>query len=226
MVDTKHIDVISTAWQNGITMFHAHRPTAALTATIRSAWRILSLMILFALLTVTPFTGDRPATAEDLFTRTDELMCSDVRVKAVTTCTQDSQPIAFAECRDQHFFFINQKTGVVSRLKGSGSLVERFDAQRRKLGKSLNALATEWACFQGKGGMYIYIGYGSGGSCVECEWDEIHNLRGKTLASDRGSARTKDAKIIKFNKTYDSLGLPQPWPRDSVLRIQLFKGDR
>ena len=57
-----------------------------------------------------------PLCAEELYTRTDELSCGNTVVQAFTTCTEDSHDPKTAVCTDQHFVFINKKTGAADKV--------------------------------------------------------------------------------------------------------------
>ena len=128
------------------------------------------------------------ASGEGLYTRVDELSCGSTVVKAFTTCTEDSRDLDTAVCADQHFIFINKRTGAVVKVEASGKPVVDRDLAGGKIKIKYDALARDWACMELEaGGSFVYLNYsqkwepadGSSG------WEELLNLKGKRLASNR-----------------------------------------
>jgi hypothetical protein len=178
----------------------------------KGAWALAFFSILLLFMS-TAVSG------EGLYTRKDELQCGDVLVQAFTTCTQE--PVALLpDCTEQHFIFSNQRTGTSVRIKASG---EKAEEQIGTM-KILSGLAGDWACIQGKAGLYVILNYWTGGNCGPCEWSEVFDLKGRRLATDRG-AKT-EANNGRFKKKWDALGLPQPWPRNSFTSIKVLKTDK
>ncbi len=171
------------------------------------------------------------AHGEGLYTRTDELACGNALVQTFTTCTEDSETPVFAACVEQHFLFLNQTTGSTVRVEASGDpFVDQHSYQARsemwlkqRFGIWLNGLAVDWACLQGKAGPYVVIGYIIG-DCRACGFDDVFDVNGRKVASSK-NADTDDEKTAYENK-WHSLGLPEPWPWDPFVSIQLFKEDR
>lgn len=161
------------------------------------------------------------------YAKTDELLCGDVKVRAITTCTEDSVRPYPKKCTDQHFIFINKMTDKIVNVKGSSEYYnanfDEVDEYGKKINKWIGAWAYSWACVQGRKEPYIIIMYSGGGSgnCDGCEWAEIYNLNGKLLISDKGKPREK--KIKEFKKVYKKLGLPIKWPHSSFSYIKQLK---
>jgi len=174
-----------------------------------------SFVILFLLLVSV-------ASGEELYTRTDELSCGDAKVQAVTTCTEETNPY-FPRCTGQHFIFSNQRGRTSVRVKASG---EPGDDRIGTM-PALGGLAGNWACVKGKAGLYILIDYWTGGNCETCEWCEVFDLKGRKVLTDKTDKYVKtDREMVRFNKKWDSLGLPDPWPEDSFISIKVLKTDR
>ncbi len=177
----------------------------------KAAVPLLSFLILCVLLSTTPL-------AAELYTRTDELSCGDAKVQAVTTCITEPNP-HFPECTEQHFLFSNPKAGISVRIRASGEPADERTAGMTILG----GLAGDWACVKGKAGLYVVIGYWTGGIC---EWDEVFDLKGRRVLAEKGDCRPTDRETIRFNKKWDSLGLPNPWPWNSFTNIRVLKTDK
>ncbi len=163
-----------------------------------------------------------PLSGEELCTRRDELPCGNTVVQAFTTCTADSRDDRSAVCTEQHFLFVNKKTGVSVRVQGPG---EPLDVRGQKIGARRGGFVTEWACFPGRREVYIgflvsgwKLGRGDGIPCYE-----LFDLKGRRVGSDKipGSKEEKE-----FRRIWRSLGLP---PQILVAwwdPIELFKTDR
>lgn len=153
--------------------------------------------------------------AEPAFqTATDELSCGEVKVKVVTTCTDERSPQP--DCIRQHFVFSNQETGASVKVQGSGRLVKGDPPENFA---SLDALAVHWACVKGKAGPYVLIDYSTGGRCDSCQWHELFDLKGKRLATSQ--VVDPYGPDTRFTKKWDSLGLPEPWPgKESRIKLR------
>lgn len=171
------------------------------------------------------------ARGEGLYTREDELSCGNAMVQAFTTCTEDSKEVYASVCTDQHFLFIDRATGAFVRVEGPGKPVVERDPHGRWIRVERNGLARDWACLQGRKGVYVVMMYtawkpGKDHTANSESWEEILDLKGKRLASTKGPGWAKD----KFFKTWFSLGLmpyPYPYPPfDAFSPIQLFKTER
>ncbi len=169
------------------------------------------------LIFITPLHG------EGLYTRTDELSCGDTLVQAFTTCTEDSIDAKTARCFDQHFFFVNKKTGAFTRMEGSGKYITQRDPGG-KIEIQYEHLATAWACETGETGLYIYVGVaGSREKQYIDIWDELWDLKGRRLASTKGDT---DEIWKRFYKIWISKGLAtHPLPIYDFVPIQTFKTD-
>jgi len=160
-----------------------------------------------------------------LFTTTDELSCSDVKVQVITTCTEDTrQDWPSGLCTDQHFLFKDKRTGKTNTVKGLNEYIDNqvnADTQSKRTNKWLSGVAYSWACVKGRERSYIIIMYSTGGNCEVCEWAAIYNLEGKMLVSDQGKPIEKGIK--HFRTVYKKIGLPVKWPRSSFLHIKQLK---
>jgi len=89
---------------------------------------------------------------------TEELPCGDIRVQAITVCTD------MGDCISQKIYFIDNHN-------------------RRRLIKDVMAgKAYNWSCARdGRQKAVLFIGYGNLGSCVFCEWNEVFDLGGNLL---------------------------------------------
>lgn len=187
-----------------------------------------SIISLVLILFLCVFSGN--VNGESLFSSIDEMACSDVVVKAFTTCPSDNKVISLSECTEQHFVFSNKRTGKSTEVKCHGETAAHFGPDGRSLGNYLDALAYSWACVEGMSGRYLLVLYTTGGTCDGCEWAEIYSLQGGRLAANKIQSKKKDAKtynpLEKFKETYKRLGLPEPWPRDAFKDIKLFRADR
>jgi hypothetical protein len=178
------------------------------------------MALLLLLLTLSLFVA--VARGEELYTRVDELSCGDAKVQAVTTCALEPNP-HFPECTEQHFLFFNRRAGTSVRVKASGEPAEEQFGAFTMLG----GLAGEWACVRGKAGLYVVIGYWTGGNCGTCEWSEVFDLTGKRLVTDKRDNELEINRIgRRFDRKWDSLGLPNPWPSNSFTRIKVLKTDK
>jgi hypothetical protein len=183
-----------------------------------------SLLLHFSILS---FYLGAPAHGEGLYTRTDALSCGSALVRAFTTCTVQTDKIRPAACTEQHFVFLDQTTGASVTVNGSGKIAG--DA-RKGTRLWLDDLALDWACLKGKAGYYVVIGYGRTEPCGLwgelglCGWDEVYDVHGRDLAIRNGAGMADDG--AQNEKKWDSLGLPEPWPRDSFSPIQLLRKDR
>ena len=181
------------------------------------------------------------ASGEGLYTRVDELSCGNTVVKAFTTCTEDSHHLDTAVCTDQHFIFINKKTGLAVKIDASGKPVVGRDLAGGKIPIRYDALARDWACLKSRTGSYVYIEYLEITDPTEeyASWEELLDLKGRTLANERrvlfskwsGSRKTWERASerieAKFNKVWNSKGLPRhPAPDYDFVPIQIFKTDR
>jgi hypothetical protein len=179
--------------------------------------------------------------AEGLYTRTDELSCGNTVVQAYTTCTEDSHDLDTAVCTDQHFVFINKKTGAVVKVDASGKPVVERGVAEGKMKIRYDALARDWACLESGAGSFVYLNYHQEAepSDGDSTWEELLDLKGKRLADDRvipfskwhGSRktwnRTSDKINAKFNKVFRSKGFRgHPDPDYRFEPIQIFKTDR
>ena len=146
-------------------------------------FRAAALFLSFSILLV-PMSDI--ARGEGLYTRTDELSCGNTVVKAFTTCTEDSHDLDTAVCVDQHFIFINKKTGAAVKVGASGKPIVERDLAGGKIKIKYDALARDWACLEGVGS-FIYLNYSEKAEPGEglSTWEELLDLKGKRLASDR-----------------------------------------
>ena len=169
----------------------------------------------------------RPSSREGLYTRTDALSCDGAAVRAFTTCTVQADKVRSAACTEQHFVFLDQTAGASVTVRGSGKLARDAD---KGTGLWLDELALDWACLKGKAGYYVVIGYGRTELCGLwgelglCGWDEVYDVHGREVATNKHADTVDDA--ARYEKKWDSLGLPEPWPRDPFSPIQLFRKDR
>jgi len=80
---------------------------------------------------------------------------------------------------------------------------------------------------RGKAGLYVVINYWTGGNCGTCEWSEAFDLKGRRLFTDKAENELAMGRIARrFDRKWDSLGLPNPWPRNSFTRIKVLKMDK
>jgi len=202
-------------------------------------FRTAALFLSFSLLLV--LMSDI-ASGEGFNTRVDELSCGNTVVQAYTTCTEDSHDLETAVCTDQHFLFINKKTGAVVKVDASGKPAVERDLAGGKVEIRYDALAGDWACMELEaGGSFVYLNYYQKAEPGDeySEWEELLNLKGKRLATDRrvpfrkwtGSrkawGRASDRIHAKFNKVWRSKGLPGGLAPFYMLEpIQIFKTDR
>ncbi|MEK6857926.1 MAG: hypothetical protein AABX39_05045 [Nanoarchaeota archaeon] len=102
---------------------------------------------------------------------TDELVCGNVRVEAVSTCAEEAD-FPNGPCINQKIFFI----GKDDNKKLVKDLIDN---------EILSDMANSWGCVKDKKNKkYIAIGYGTGGNCTFCEWSEIYDLEGELLISN------------------------------------------
>jgi hypothetical protein len=187
-----------------------------------------------------PFLFIIPLRAEELYTRTDELSCGNTVVQAFTTCTENSHDLDTAVCTEQHFLFINKKTGAVLRVEGSGEpTVDRYVAGG-KTWVVYDGLARDWACLEGARS-YVFIGYTQKSEPEDgySGWEELLDLKGRRLASNReipfsrwsGSRKAwvKASRKVwhRFHKVWNSTNPGvHPLPTYEFVPIQIFKTNR
>ncbi len=166
------------------------------------------------------------ARAEGLYTRTDELSCGNTVVRAYTTCTDDSRDVdTAADCTEQHFLFVDNKTGASVRVEGRGRRVVRRNVRGGKMEAHYKGLATEWACLESRAGFFAFVGFvRNPGADNPHPWEELWDLKGKRLASNEGDS---DEASARFYKIWKSKGLvTHPLPIMDFVPIQIFKTDR
>jgi hypothetical protein len=165
--------------------------------------------------------------AGDLATVEERLVCGNTEVRVFTTCGSKPEADFFMECTEQHFLFADRDGKVLARVRGSGQLRQRLRDDGKDMGTWLNGLAVDWACLRGRNSSVVLISYSSRGNCSGCEWDEILDLKGHRLASSEVPPRVKEKEEERigkaFDKTYDALGLPMPWPYSLFQRIRAFE---
>jgi len=83
------------------------------------------------------------ASGEGLYTRMDELSWGNTVVQAYTTCTEDSHDDDTAVCTEQHFLFINKKTGTAVKVDASGKPVVERDLAGGKIKIKFDAFIPE-----------------------------------------------------------------------------------
>jgi len=162
-------------------------------------------------------------------------------MRAYTTCTEDSHDLETAVCTDQHFLFINKKTGAVVKVDTSGKPVVERDLSGGKIKIKYDAVVRDWACLELPAGSVIYLNYTQKGEPSDeySEWQELLNLKGKRLGSNReipfrkwpGSRKAyywyQDTIQAKFCKVLTSRGFRgHPAPLYYFVPIQIFKTDR
>jgi hypothetical protein len=162
-----------------------------------------------------------PVFASDFSTVEDRLVCGDTDVRAFTTCGPDPYIADLLECTEQYFLLTDAKTGMSTRIPGSGRLEKSLGAHGKDMGTWLNGVAWEWACVKGRGRRYVMIGYTRGGICIGCEWYELFDLKGHQVAGSKSSPSATEEEATRvvraFDKKCDALGLPKHWP-DSWFR--------
>jgi hypothetical protein len=168
------------------------------------------------------------ASARDPVMVEDRLVCEDTEVWVFTTCTFDPTLPVASPCIEQHFLFANENEKMPRRIPASGRLREVYGAHGVKMGKQLDALAKDWACLKGHDNeSFVVIGCSTGGNCPRCEWYDIFDLRGRRLASSKIPewAGKKEERRINdaFDRKYDALGLPVPWPNSSFGWFRIFE---
>lgn len=191
---------------------------------------IKHFIIIFFVLNLSLCGFSWKANGKSPITNVDEITCSDVVIKVFTECSSGDKAISLSECTKQYFVFSNKKTGKSKKVKCSGGVIAHYGPNGESLGNYLYALASSWACVQGKDRRYLLVMNTTGGTCEGCEWAEIYSLNGHRLASDRVLFQKKGAgrygPVENFKRTYKRLGLPDPWPRDAFKDIKLFKDNR
>ena len=181
------------------------------------------------------------ASGESLYTRVDELSCGNTVVQAYTTCTEDSHDLETAVCTDQHFLFVNKKTGAIVKVDASGKPVVERDLAGGKIKIKFDALARDWASLESGIGSFVYLNYSEKAEPGEglSTWEELLDSKGKRLGSDRkiplrkwsGSRKAydwySDTVAAKFNKVLHSRSVGgQPAPLYEFEPIQIFKTER
>jgi len=174
--------------------------------------RIVALSFSFAVFLLT----DTIVCATELSSKTNELICENVKVKITTKCTGESNPIV-PDCIEQYLLFIDQTTNKTVRRDTSGKLMSVRDARGKSIGRYLDALATGWVCKKGISKPYLIVWYNTGGNCDECEWQEIFDLNGTVLAS---TLRKTKQSLKKYDGILLKLGLSSISVND-FLDIQL-----
>jgi len=177
---------------------------------------LLSFSILFLFIT--------SLRAEGLYTRTDELPCGNTVVQAYTTCTEDSHDVDNAVCTEQHFLFVDKKSGASVRIQGPGEPAAHRDLGGEKMGARCDGFVPEWACLWGHKGAFIGFiidpwkleGHsGKGSSSID-----LFDLKGRRFASDRTPKGGKKFYRIWRAQGYTDVFLA-PWEP-----IELFKTER
>lgn len=93
---------------------------------------------------------------------TDELMCGDIRIEAVTKCPfEHKYPLWQLECK--------QKISIGEKILDDKP-----------------GITTLWGCIQDRksSNYYFVIDFYSGGNCLGCEWTDIYDLKGRLLMTD------------------------------------------
>jgi hypothetical protein len=165
------------------------------------------------------------ARGEGLYTRTDELSCGNTVVQAYTTCTEESQDVDTADCTEQHFLFVNKKTGASVRVEGRGKRVVRRDVHGGKTRAHFNGLARAWTCLESRAGFFVFIEFvRNPGADSPHPWEELWDLKGRRLASNEGDSDEASARFYKIWKSKDLV--THPLPIMDFVPIQIFKTDR
>lgn len=89
---------------------------------------------------------------------TEELMCNGTRVQAITSCAD------LWDCSQTMYF----------DRGGHKRLVKDIIGYR----------AYDWGCVKNKNKGFIAVGYGTGGNCVFCEWNEIYDVEGNIVMNN------------------------------------------
>jgi len=185
-------------------------------------FRVAGWVLLFSILLA--LTGGTVRGGE-LYTRTDELSCGNTVVQAFTTCTEDSHDVDTAVCTEQHFLFVDKKTGASVRVQGPGKPVVPRHIGGGKMGAHYNGLAREWTCLESRAGFFVFIGFvRNPGADNGHSWEELFDLKGRRLASNEGGSHEA---WHRFYKIWESRDLPvHPLPTMDFVPIQIFKTDR
>jgi hypothetical protein len=181
--------------------------------SVRSVKLVGAGLLMFLSAFITPSYG------AGLYTRTDTLPCGNVEVRAFTTCPEDAKdPSA---CTDQHFLFVNKTNGASIKMDRSGKSAARNVSGGNAAWIRGRGLAYSWACEESKSGFYVYV---DAASARFSNWNELWDLRGRKLASTRGSS---DKTWDRFYRVWNARYLPvHPLPVYDLVPIQLFKTDR
>lgn len=159
------------------------------------------MLFLLLLISITPVH------ATDLHTRTDELMCGGTKLSVYTTCIEETTE--GPQCTEQRFIFLDRKTGASAKAEGPGRRTIEAPIEPKGHVWFLDRVASAWGCFRGKGGPYVVTYGGNGGNCETCEWWEVFDLKGRKLLTDKSDkARRTDRERERFDKKWESLGLP------------------
>ena len=157
---------------------------------------LLSFCILFVF--ITPLRG------EGLYTRKDELSCGNTVVQAFTTCTEDSHDVDTAVCTEQHFLFVNKKTGASVRVQGPGKPVVDRDVAGGKIGARYHGLARDWTCLESRAGFFVFIGFVRNPGTDKVEpWEELWSLKGRRLTSNEARVGRGLGQILQ------DMGIPK-----------------
>lgn len=175
---------------------------------------------LFIILSFIMFLNQSYSYAGATYEKLTEINCSNTIVQVSTRCLDNDQG-SFPFCVKQELVFNNVTDAKTIRQPASGILVKN---NYRSI-DALDALISKIACVKGREKSYLLIQYYNGGNCDECEWNEIFDLAGNKLSTSKKVKGLNNDDIV-FEKTYEELGLPKPWPRSSFINVNLLKNIR
>jgi hypothetical protein len=115
-----------------------------------------------------------------------QIRCFDRDVKLISKCFDRLQ----RHCTSQELVINNKVVSLASQ-------------------KDRAMWAESWKCIKGAKQDYLILGFNNGGSCAECEVNEIFNSAGDRLTK----------RYQNFSQAYKKLNLPSPLPELDSLDI-------
>jgi len=132
----------------------------------------------------------------NLFITTTRMSCEKTDITITSLCEFHKDDVR-SLCFFQKFDFTD----------GSNRNAVRSDYFLNKEYRDDLAVGVEVSCAVGVSGSAIIISFSNFGSgrCTNCEWDQLYDLRGKLLASSRGSksSRTQNDSFEMWKKKLD-----------------------
>jgi hypothetical protein len=113
-----------------------------------------------------------------------------------------------------------QCTRQILTIEPPGVRPRTLESTARLQDGSYDGATDHWACVPGAARDYLLLWSNNGGNCPECEWVDIVDLDGSLLV--RGRHANGKSNNAEFQRIYQKLGLPEPFPDSGFQAIPLM----